>query len=89
LGSYEVIIYKPAKRYLERCGRVLGRRLAARLDALGRDPYAHGKPLAGVGPLRSARVGDLRIIYEVEEPGKRVHVYAIGPRGQIYRNLRK
>lgn len=89
MGCYELIIYRPARRYLERCDKSVQRRLAARLDALTRNPYSHGKPLAGAERYWSTRVGSLRMIYEIDEAHKTVHVYSIGPRGQIYRELKK
>ena len=86
--SYSVRLYRPARSYLERCDRVTRRRLAARIDQLADEPFRYGKPLQGAGAYRSSRVGGLRILYEVDEAARVVHVYTIGPRGDIYGTVR-
>jgi mRNA-degrading endonuclease RelE of RelBE toxin-antitoxin system len=59
------------------------------LTLLGADPAAAGKPLIGrFGGLWSARIGNYRILYTIEEGGgsKHVIVRAIRHRGVAYRS---
>ncbi len=62
-------------------------RLAKAFQALEEDPYI-GKRLVDLS-LYSYRVGDLRIVYNLEEDNLIVLVIDIGPRGDIYRRLRQ
>ncbi len=62
-------------------------RLAKAFRALEEDPYI-GKRLVDLS-LYSYRVGDLRIVYNLEEDNLIVLVIDIGPRGDIYRRLRQ
>jgi hypothetical protein len=47
----------------------------------------HSKPLTNVAGLRSARVGDDRIVFGVADDERIINVSAIGPRGAVYRDL--
>ncbi len=85
--AYEVRIQRPAHRYLQRCDRPTQKRLVDRIDALSEDPYEYSKLLENAQGKRSSRVGDLRIIFEVDEPAKTIHIHTIAPRGQAYRRL--
>ena len=63
-------------------------RLARRIDALAEDPHPQGiKKLAGAEDLYRLRVGDYRIIYQVQ--GKRlvVLIVRIGHRADVYRRM--
>lgn len=64
-------------------------RVATKLDEIARDPFslAFSKPLREAGGLRSARVGSLRIVFEVDRAVRVVDVVDIGPRGDIYRGI--
>lgn len=58
------------------------------LRAISEEPYGHGtKELSNLRGERAARVGSWRIAFEVDEDRKEVVVDAIGPRGQVYRDL--
>lgn len=87
MGRYTVRISNPAAAYLERLDGPIRKRIVERLRELAEDPFAHSKPLAGVGGLRSSRIGDFRIILEVDGDRLLALIVRIGPRGQVYRNL--
>ncbi len=63
--------------------------MLVRIDEIAASPFsgAISKPLHEAGGLRSARVGDLRIVYEVDEAVRVVEIVEIGPRGDVYRSL--
>lgn len=76
-----------ALRALEDLPRKLAARLYARAEALGTDPYPSGvKKLRGTG-FHRVRVGDYRIVYEVQGAVLLVLVVRIGTRGDVYRGL--
>jgi len=85
---FVVRLSRSAERYLERLPRDTQRRIVARLDQVGDDPFGpHTKLLEGPGARRAARVGGLRIVFTVDRDQSQVDVSEIGPRGEIYRRL--
>lgn len=76
------------QKYFYTLDKPTQKRIQQKLDALAASPYDPrlSKPLTDL-KKRTARVGDYRIIFEIEEP--LLLVYDIGPRGQIYRRLRR
>ncbi len=85
---YALRLSRQAEGYLRRANPGQRRLLLDRFAELQSDPYLRkSKPLAGLAGLRSSRVGDLRIIYTVEDTLILVEVVKIGPRGDVYRNL--
>ncbi|MGH9063251.1 MAG: type II toxin-antitoxin system RelE family toxin [Acidimicrobiales bacterium] len=84
---YEVRITPEGLRHLDRLPRkVRDAALAALHGPISDNPYQLGKPLVGelVG-LHSARRGDYRIIYSVDDAAKTVTVHRIQHRGSAYR----
>ena len=86
--SYRYALSPRADRYFARLDRPTQRRVADRLDELVADPFdpTISKRLQNRAGLRSARVGGLRILYQVQENDDLIRIEDIGPRGQIYRD---
>ena len=70
-------LYRPARRYLERCDRPTQKRLIERIEALSENPYSHSKLLENAQGKRSSRVGKLRIIFEVDEQGRSCCMFSL------------
>jgi mRNA-degrading endonuclease RelE of RelBE toxin-antitoxin system len=83
---YSVSLAKAAAKYLERCDATTRERLKAKLEKLKSNPFDPqlSKPLRGRNDQRSARVGDLRILFRVES--NQIIVAAIDVRGQVYKH---
>lgn len=66
-------------------------RVAARTDGLAEDPRRPGtEALHGLlQPWRKLRVGDYRVIYEVDDKARTVEVVAVGNRRSIYPRLER
>lgn len=88
MARLQIKILATPKKYFESLDRATQKRIQAKLDAIADSPHdvRLSKPLVGV-EKRTARVGDYRIIFIVQEPD--LIVVDIGPRGQIYRRLKK
>lgn len=85
MSEWEVILLKPAKRYLERLPRESRRRILDALQSLQDDPaQARVKPLRG-RPEHALRIGDVRALLILDREAKRIVVTRIGPRGDIYK----
>lgn len=86
--SYEVRIARHAEAYLRRLDRPTQQRMLRRLEQVAANPYgSYTKPLAGPEGRRAARVGGWRIVFSVDDQARVVGVSAIGPRGQVYRDI--
>lgn len=63
-------------------------RIARRIDALAGDPRPAGAvKLAGEDELYRVRVGDYRIVYQIQDRVLMVLVVRIGHRREVYRRL--
>ena len=87
--TYRIEFREKAKRQLKDLSKVdryaLGR-IKTRIDALANNPRPPDvKKLSGTESLYRIRVGDYRIIYEIQDRVLVVLVVKIGRRGDVYR----
>jgi len=86
-GPYAVEWAGPAKRALGRVPEKVGTAAVEFIyGTLADNPHRVGRPLRlEFEGLHSARRGDFRIVYRIDEPGRRVYVEMIAHRADIYR----
>jgi mRNA interferase RelE/StbE len=88
--AYRIEFAPRAVRQFKAIDRSVQRRLARRIDSLSADPRPPGvKKLAGEDDLYRVRVGDYRILYQIQEQRVVVLVVGVGHRSEIYRELRR
>lgn len=80
---YQVIIKKPAKKFIDRLPDHEKRRIVAAIERLPNDGDI--KKLQGASGYYRLRVGDYRIIYTVDNGALIICVVAAGNRGDIYK----
>ena len=86
--TYNVEISRKALKDLQSLPKREMLRIATEIEDLGRDPRPFGsKKLAGDEVFYRIRVGDYRIIYEIQNPALVVLVVQIGHRKDIYNVL--
>ena len=85
MNRYSVSLSRPAAKYLRLCDAPTRDRLRQKLEKLMADPFdpQNSKPLKERKDQRSARVGGLRILFQVLGP--EIVIAEIGPRGEIYK----
>ena len=85
--SYQVVVTPAPEKFLGRLrDESLKRRLTKALRALENDPRPPGcVKLQGGNELYRVRVGDYRIVYQIEDMVLIVLVLEIGHRREIYR----
>jgi mRNA interferase RelE/StbE len=86
MGSYRVELTRSAEKDLRRIDRSRVPSIFTALEGLSRDPRPPGvKKLAGTEQTYRIRVGDYRIVYEVEDTVLLVLVIRIAHRKDVYR----
>lgn len=88
--AYQIELLPAAARTLRKLPREAQRRIAPLIEALAKDPRPAGATaLQGepAGVLR-VRVGDYRILYQVDDQDRRVLVVTLGHRREVYRRRR-
>lgn len=84
--TYRIVFAPRADRDFRTLTPDVQRRLKPRIDALARNPRPRGvKTLSGEEGLLRLRVGDYRIIYQVQGHTLTVLILKIGHRREIYR----
>jgi len=82
---YSIEVTKEARKVLLKMPRTLRELVLGKVHELARDPFGtpHVKKLVGCVGYR-LRVGDWRVIYDVESDRLVVRVLRIGSRGGVY-----
>lgn len=84
--TYQVVLLKAAERDLNRLDRALSLNIAKHLKALEADPRpADVTKLRGIENEWRIRVGDYRIIYEINDDKRVVTILRIKHRREVYR----
>lgn len=86
---YKVVLKTAAEKFLkQKLERKLQEKVAARIDLLVEDPFAPNTNLDKLQEITHGyrlRLGNVRIIYEVDTDSKTLTVWKINFRGQIYK----
>jgi mRNA interferase RelE/StbE len=85
---YNVVLLSKAEKYYSKCDKTTAKRLEKCFESMETDPFAYGtvKPLYGkFQGLYRARIGDLRVIFKVDEENITIYIIDIAPRGDVYK----
>lgn len=87
--NWKVELSREAWRYLEKLEKRVVLRITNHLENLGKteNPSFHKKVKPLIGKLKGfyrMRIGDLRVIFEIDWKNKRIGVLTIVPRGNAY-----
>ena len=86
--TYRVEVKPSAADALAKIPQPHRRRIAQKIDQLAGNPRPRGAiPLESPSSLYRIRVGDYRIIYQIQDAALVVLVVRIGQRGDVYRHL--
>jgi mRNA interferase RelE/StbE len=84
----EILLHDRARKFLERLDTKTRIRIVRALERTAADPHgsANLSPLHGeLSSLHRLRVGDYRVVIELDARTNCLYVHAIGPRGDIYK----
>ena len=85
---YKVKIHKLAAKYYKKLGHKSKKKLNESVTEIIKNPFGSNKIKRLKGRLEGKYryvIGNLRIIYSVDEEEKVIYIEAIGPRGDIYK----
>ena len=89
MAEYRVEVTRAAYRDLDRLSPDIGGTVLTAIRGLTSDPRPRQcRKLSGSDNSYRLRVGDYRVLYEVDDNGRLVTVYAVGHRRDIYRRRR-
>ena len=84
---YGILFERRAEREYGRLSGDLLRRVSDAIDSLAAEPRPHGVTrLAGRSDYR-VRVGDWRVVYEIDDARRRVVIIRVAHRRDVYRRL--
>ena len=90
MASYRIEFARSAEKDLRRCNPVLASNILRRIEALQDDPTPRqAQKLRGTERTYRLRVGDYRVIYEVDPDIRVIAVYYIRHRREAYRQLQR
>ncbi len=83
--SYSLLILRRAQSELASVPQLAYEKLKAAISTLGENPRPHGcRKLTGREGWR-IRVGDYRVIYEIDDDAHNVTIFHVGHRRDVYR----
>jgi mRNA interferase RelE/StbE len=86
--KYRIEVKRSAAKALKKIPKPDRKRIAEKIDSLAEDfPNPETTKMKGDNPFHRIRVGDYRIVYEIQNEVLVILIVKIGHRKDIYRNL--
>lgn len=86
MASYKIQWKRSAKKELKKLDKQVILRILQAIENLAKDPWrSQSKKLVGSDSIYRIRVGDYRIIYNIESFILTIEIIKVGHRGQVYR----
>ena len=83
--DYNIFLETRAEKDLDNLDHARRKRIVASLLFLKKDPRHNAKKLKGPLSVYRIRIGDWRVIYEINDNAKKILVYRIKHRSEAYR----
>jgi len=88
MASYEIVFKPSVGKDLRQLSRELVTRITEHIARLAEDPFPRqAVKLSGAERFYRVRVGDYRILYEVDTQMKQVTIHCVRHRREVYRSL--
>jgi mRNA interferase RelE/StbE len=88
VAAYSLRSKPSVEKDLSSLPKALLTRILVRIEQLASDPFPHqAVKLQGAERLYRLRVGDYRIVYEVDTQTATITIYYVRHRREVYRNL--
>ena len=85
MTRYDIVFSVSANKELSKLDRLIAKRIVLKIDNLSRTPFPSGvKKLQGEDLFR-IRVGDYRVVYSINSSEKKIVIYRIRHRKDVYK----
>ena len=83
---FEIKYSNQSRKFLKKCDKVLLSRIINKLEELKKEPIIHDtKTIEGYNEkLFRVRIGDYRILYEIDYDSKKIGIIKIDKRSKVY-----
>ena len=85
MDSYSILIKRSAERELRDLPRPDLRKVAGKIRKLAVAPRPSGSEKLSASEQYRIRQGDYRIVYEIDDEQRLIHIVKIGHRREVYR----
>ncbi len=86
--AYSVEFTPVADKDLDNLSHLLVKRILKRIQKVCADPRTHAKPLKAVStPTYSLRVGDYRVLFELDDETMKMNILMVRHRSTVYRDI--
>lgn len=86
MTDYKVRVARPARKSLQAIDQQVSLRIVSRLESLAKNPRPPGcAKLEGASHLWRIRVGNYRVVYEIDDAARTVDVSIVRHRRDVYR----
>lgn len=86
--AYSVVFSPVADKDLDNLSQSLINRIFKKIQSILEDPRDHSKPLKGQSPpIYSLRVGDYRVLFELDDEAMEMVVLLVRHRSVVYRDF--
>ena len=83
--AYTIIVIRPAQKEIRTLDQTVRSRILQALHSLADNPRPSGcRKLVGAQNRWRLRIGDYRVIYEIEDIDRRVNIIAVRHRSKAY-----
>ena len=86
--GYSVVFSPVAEKDLTSLSTSIAKRILTKIQVNSEDPRAHSKPLKGQAPpVYSLRVGEYRVLFELDDDRLEMFVLLLRHRSVVYRDF--
>jgi mRNA interferase RelE/StbE len=86
--KYRIKVQRSAAKALKKIPKLDRKRIGKKIDSLaGKLPNPDTTKMKGNNPFHKVRVGDYRIVYEIQDDVLLILIVKLGHRKDIYQNL--
>ncbi len=83
---FEIYLERSAEKRLRNLSGNIFRRIIPNIKLLKNDPKPAGcRKIVGAERVYRIRIGDYRVVYEIDEERQRINIMAVGHRKDVYR----
>lgn len=86
MAQYQIVFARSARKELQSLPQIVAERIIAKIEVLTNNPRPPGsKKLRGFSRLWRLRVGEYRVVYDIDDENRMVDISIVRHRSETYR----